>query len=96
MKRVYLITALLTGASYWYIRPYIILQQPPQQHIVISNLTLNYVLFYMFVGGLAYWVASKRLFKSVKPLKRTILSAGFTLIVAVGVLALLSPWYQIR
>lgn len=96
MKYLYIILALLTGLSYWFVRPYVILQKSPQTYITISNLTLNYVLFYMFVGGLAYWVASKRLFKSVKPFKRTILSAGFTLTVAVGVLALLSPWYQIR
>jgi len=72
------------------------MQEPPQAFIAVSNLTLNYVLFYATVGGLTYWLASKRLFKSAKPLKRTILSAGLTLIVAIGVLALLSPWYQIR
>ncbi len=96
MRYLYIALALLTGLSYWFVRPYVILQTSPQQHIIISNLTLNYVLFYMLIGGLTYWVASKRLFKSVEPIKRNIFSAGVTLIVAIAVLALLSPWYQIR
>ena len=95
-KLLYGVITLLIGLSYWFVRPYVILQEPPQKYISVSNLTLNYVLFYMFVGGLTYWVASKRLFKSMKPTKRTILSAGVTLIVAIAMLALLSPWYQIR
>jgi len=95
-KLLYVVVALLTGLSYWFIRPYVILQKPPQTYITISNITLNYLLFYMFLGGFTYWVASKRLFKSVEPIKRNIFSAGTTLIVAIAVLALLSPWYQIR
>lgn len=96
MKYLYITLALLTGLCYWFVRPYIILQKSPQQHIIISNLTLNYALFYAFVGGLTYWVASKRLFKSVEPIKRNIFSAGVTLTVAIAMLALLSPWYPIR
>ncbi len=96
MKYLYIVIALLTVASYWFVTPYIIVQEPPQDYITVSNLTLNYVLFYMFIGGTTYWVTSKRLFNTIKPLKRTILSAGVTVITAGLVLIALSPWYQLR
>ncbi len=96
MKYLYIIAALLNGLSYWYIHSYIIMQGPPQRYISVSNLTLNYVLFYMFIGGTTYWVASKRLFKSLAPIKCLTLSAGLTAVVTALILALLSPWYQLR
>ena len=96
MKYLYPAIALLTGLGYWLVRPYLILQEPPQAHITVSNLTLNYVLFYMFLGGATYWVTSKRLFKSISLAKRTALSATVTLAVTGLVLVLLSPWYQLR
>jgi len=96
MKYLYGAIALLTGLGYWFVRPYTILQEPPQAHIVVSNLTLNYVLFYMFIGGTTYWITSKKLFRSISPTKRSMLSAATTLAVAILTLVLLSPWYQIR
>lgn len=96
MKYLYITLALLTGLSYWLVRPYIILQKSPQQYITISNLTLNYVLFYLFLGGVTYWLTSKRLFKSARPTKRVVLSASVTLAVAILALIVLSPWHQLR
>ncbi len=96
MKYLYIATALLTVASYWFVRPYIILQEPPQAYITVSNLTLNYVLFYMFIGGTTHWIASKKLFKSISPIKRGALSVVVTIVVAGLVLIVLSPWYQLK
>lgn len=101
MKYLYVVvaytaTALLTGLGYWFVRSYITMQEPPQQHIIVSNLTLNYVLFYAFVGGTTYWVANKKLFRSMSSTKRSVFSAVTTLAVAILFLVILSPWYQLR
>jgi len=95
-KLLYITIAILTGVSYWLLQPYVTMQEPPQRYITVSNLTLNYVLFYAFIGGATYWLANKKLFKSRKPVNRTLLSAATTLVVALLFLILLSPWYQLR
>jgi hypothetical protein len=60
-KLLYAILAILTGLSYWSVRPTVIAQEPPNTPIVVSNLTLNLLLFALLVGASAPWI-TKRLF----------------------------------
>lgn len=50
-KILYGVLAVLTGLSYWTVRDWVIAQEPVDTHIVVSNLTLNLVLFVLLVGA---------------------------------------------
>ncbi len=55
------VVVVLTGLSYWSVRNFVVAQEPIDTHIVVSNLTLNYVLFVLLVGSLVPRV-TRRLF----------------------------------
>ena len=48
---IYFVLAVLTGMSYWTVRSFVIAQEPVDTHIVVSNLTLNYVMFALLIGS---------------------------------------------
>lgn len=60
-KIVYGGLAILTGLSYWSVRSSVIAQEPSGETIVVSNLTLNLVLFTLLMGAFAPLV-TRRLF----------------------------------
>lgn len=57
MKRLYVLiyvcTAVLAGLSYWHIYPWMI--DTVIMTIVVSNLTVNYIMGSMIFGGSAGW-----------------------------------------
>lgn len=58
-KIVYGILAMLTGLSYWVVRSFVIAQEPPSTPIIVSNLTLNLVLFVLLVGAFVPFVTRR-------------------------------------
>lgn len=60
-KVAYAVLATLTIVSYTTLHSFIIAQEPWREEIVVSNLTLNLVLFVLLTGGLVPYI-TKRLF----------------------------------
>ena len=60
-KVTYTTLAVLTALSYWSTREFVVAQEPFDTHIVVSNLTLNLVLFALLVGAFVPLV-TRRLF----------------------------------
>jgi len=56
---VYSVLAILAGLSYWSIRSFVIAQEPSGEAIVVSNLTLNHVIFFLLAGAFSPWLAKK-------------------------------------
>ena len=76
---IYLLLSVATIASYVTTRSYLI--STPLGYIVISNLTLNYVLLAVVVGGFSGWISWTRLFRKWQPILRvalTLLTTVFT------------------
>lgn len=73
---------MLTALSYWTVRDFVIAQGTADEYIVVSNLTLNYVLFALLVGALVPYV-TRRLFP--KRFKRMLVPVAFVM----GVLLIL-------
>ncbi len=80
---LYTALATLTGLAYWLVRPTIIAQEPSGEMIVVSNLSLNLVLFALLVGAFVPHV-TRRLFP--KRFKLMLIPVAL----AVGVLFLLA------
>jgi len=56
---LYSALAILTGLSYWTVRPTVIAQEPTDTSIIASNLTLNLLLCVLLVGACVPWVTRK-------------------------------------
>ena len=65
-KLLYVALAILTGLSYWAVRGFIIAQEPVDEAITVSNLTLNYVLFALLVGAFVPFATRKLFPKTFK------------------------------
>lgn len=78
-KYVALYTALaaFTVLAYITTRSYLI--STPLGYVIVSNLTLNYVLFTFLLGGVAGWLSWTKLFKKWPALLRTALTLLVTL-----------------
>jgi len=63
---LYVVLAILTGLSYWLVRSFVIAQEPPSDTIVVSNLTLNYVLFALLIGAFVPFVTRRFFSKAYK------------------------------
>ena len=87
---IYVLLAAATVIAYITTRSYLI--STPLGYIVISNLTLNYVLLAIMVGGFSGWISWTRLFRKWQPVLRlalTLLTTVFTsglwlIIVSIG------------
>ena len=59
---LYAVMIVPVTASYIAIRELLIAQEPYDKEVIISNLTLNYVLFALVVGALAPFYLRKKFF----------------------------------
>ena len=48
---LYVLIALVLGGSYVRVTNYISMQEPSRDLLIISNLTLNYVLIFLLIGA---------------------------------------------
>ena len=80
---VYLIVTVLTILSYIFTRDFLV--DTNIGYISVSNVTLNFVLLFMVVGGIAPWVARTYFPKAKVGLPLTI-SFGLTLLFLMSVL----------
>jgi len=86
-KVVYAVVALLTGLSYLSVRHVIIAQGPTDTHIVVSSLTLNYVLFALLVGALVPTITRKLFPKRFKTMLAPVaVTAGVLLVLTLRAL----------
>lgn len=92
---VYAALAVLAGLSYWQTRDY--LWSTPLGYIVVSNLTLNYVLTACIAGGLVGWLSWNRLFRRLRTAPRLALTLVAALFASGLWLVLVSAGgYEIR
>jgi hypothetical protein len=81
MKYIYGLVAVLAVISYVTTRDYMI--ATPINDIIVSNLTVNYVLLAMITGGVAGWLGNTKIFNKVKNKgTRLMLTTGLTCVVA--------------
>jgi len=79
---IYMLLAALCAIAYPMGRS-IIVRQEPFGHLIVSNLTLNYVLLFVLAGAISPWVASKMSF--LRKFKKSTAS-GIVMLVIVSVL----------
>ncbi len=87
---VYVVLAVLLGLSYLPTRDYLV--STSLDYITVSNLTVNYVLLYMIVGGVCPWLGKKLFPKASKWI-----GIPFTGVVVVTMLLVFSMFgYRLR
>jgi uncharacterized membrane protein len=93
---IYSSLAVLTAISYVWLRSYLILT--PAGDVIVSNLTLNYVIVACLAGGLTGWLSWNRLFAKRGYVLRFTCTLVCTFIMAGLWLALMSAsgGYQLR
>lgn len=82
---LYFILVAPITAAYFGVREFVIAQEPTAEEVVISNLTLNYVLFALVIGALVPYYIKKRFF----PKKPTIVIVPIALVVGIFLILLL-------
>ena len=78
----YILLALACGLAYPMGRS-ILIRQEPFGHLIVSNLTLNYVFLFIIVGVTSPWIASRLPF--LRRFKRSTAS-GIVMLTLVGIL----------
>jgi len=92
---LYVALAVLVVLSYITTREYLI--STPIGYIVVSNLTLNYVLFTFLLGGVAGWMSWTKLFAKKTAMVRMVLTLVTTFLVAMAWLVIAQiGGYQVR